>query len=40
MGKGGIEIPDWRIYKVEEVPTLKAVQDKLALKGLKDPWLR
>ncbi|XP_071507202.1 NADH dehydrogenase [ubiquinone] 1 beta subcomplex subunit 3-like [Diadema setosum] len=40
MGKGGIEIPDWRIYKVENVPELKAVQERLALRGLKDPWLR
>lgn len=34
------EIPNPNIYKVEDVPQLKKVQDKLAEKGLKDPWLR
>lgn len=32
--------PDWRQYKVEEVPVLKKVQDDLAKKGLRNPWLR
>lgn len=34
------EIPNPDIYKVEDVPHLKRVQEKLAEKGLKDPWLR
>lgn len=34
------EIPDWRIYKVEDVPELARTQRMLAQKGLKDPWLR
>ncbi|XP_019870912.2 NADH dehydrogenase [ubiquinone] 1 beta subcomplex subunit 3-like [Aethina tumida] len=33
-------IPDWRIYKVENVPELQSVQKALASQGLKDPWLR
>lgn len=33
-------IPNPEIYKVEDVPQLKRVQEKLAKKGLKDPWLR
>lgn len=35
-----IKIPDPSIYKVENVPELKRVQEELAKKGLKDPWLR
>ena len=31
--------PDWRLFKVE-APELVAIQDRLAAKGLKDPWLR
>ncbi|EZA52527.1 hypothetical protein DMN91_006410 [Ooceraea biroi] len=34
------EIPDPSIFKVEDVPDLKRVQEQLAKKGLKDPWLR
>ncbi len=34
------KIPDYKIYKVESVPELMAVQRALAQKGLKDPWLR
>ncbi|XP_031847014.1 NADH dehydrogenase [ubiquinone] 1 beta subcomplex subunit 3 [Nomia melanderi] len=34
------EIPSPDIYKVENCPKLKAVQDELAKQGLKDPWLR
>lgn len=34
------KIPNPEIYKVEDVPELKRVQEKLAQKGLKDPWLR
>ena len=34
-------IPDYKIYKVgEHTPELFEVQQKLAAKGLKDPWLR
>ena len=32
--------PDYKIYKVENAPDLLKVQEKLAAKGLKDPWLR
>lgn len=35
-----IEIPDYRIYKVEDCPKLLQVQKNLAKLGLKDPWLR
>ncbi|KAK9892256.1 hypothetical protein WA026_019055 [Henosepilachna vigintioctopunctata] len=34
------KIPDYRIYKVEDVPILLKTQQALAAKGLKDPWLR
>jgi hypothetical protein len=34
------EVPDYRIYKVEDCPKLVKVQTALAQKGLKDPWLR
>lgn len=40
MGKLPYEIPDWNKWKVEDVPELKQVQDRLARKGLRDPWLR
>ncbi|XP_038048922.1 NADH dehydrogenase [ubiquinone] 1 beta subcomplex subunit 3-like [Patiria miniata] len=40
MGKIPYDIPDWSKYKVEDVPELKAIQDRLARKGLRDPWLR
>ncbi|CAG9764461.1 unnamed protein product [Ceutorhynchus assimilis] len=33
-------IPDYRIYKVSDVPTLVQLQKALAAKGLKDPWIR
>ncbi|XP_067138661.1 NADH dehydrogenase [ubiquinone] 1 beta subcomplex subunit 3 [Centruroides vittatus] len=41
-GHGGkpYEIPDWRIYKVEDVPELLQVKKALHSIGLKDPWLR
>jgi len=32
--------PDWRQYKVEDIKDLKWVQDELAKKGLRNPWLR
>ncbi|PNF35715.1 NADH dehydrogenase [ubiquinone] 1 beta subcomplex subunit 3 [Cryptotermes secundus] len=34
------EVPDYRIYKIEDCPKLVKVQKALAQKGLKDPWLR
>ncbi|XP_070570550.1 NADH dehydrogenase [ubiquinone] 1 beta subcomplex subunit 3-like [Ptychodera flava] len=40
MGKLPYEIPDWRKWQVKDVPELKEVEDLLARKGLKDPWLR
>lgn len=33
-------VPDWQIYKVEDIPKLMKVKEKLAKKGLSDPWLR
>uniref|UniRef100_T1J5I5 NADH dehydrogenase [ubiquinone] 1 beta subcomplex subunit 3 n=1 Tax=Strigamia maritima TaxID=126957 RepID=T1J5I5_STRMM len=39
-GKRPYEIPDWRKFKVEDSPELVRVQQMLAQKGLKDPWLR
>ncbi|XP_071526939.1 NADH dehydrogenase [ubiquinone] 1 beta subcomplex subunit 3 [Panulirus ornatus] len=39
-GEPNFKIPDWRIYKVENVPELMQVQRALASHGLKDPWLR
>ncbi|CAK9813685.1 NADH dehydrogenase [ubiquinone] 1 beta subcomplex subunit 3 [Anthophora plagiata] len=33
-------VPSPDIYKVEDVPELQKVKEKLAAKGLKDPWLR
>lgn len=35
-----IKIPNPDIYKVEDAPKLKLVQEELAKLGLKDPWLR
>jgi len=48
MGGGGhghgheppYKIPDYRVYKVENVPQLMALRRTLAAHGLKDPWLR
>lgn len=34
------KIPDYRIYKVANVPELAQVERALAAQGLKDPWLR
>ncbi|EFN88004.1 NADH dehydrogenase [ubiquinone] 1 beta subcomplex subunit 3 [Harpegnathos saltator] len=34
------KIPNPDIYKVEDVPELKHLQEELAKRGLKDPWLR
>uniref|UniRef100_A0A131XA96 NADH dehydrogenase [ubiquinone] 1 beta subcomplex subunit 3 n=1 Tax=Hyalomma excavatum TaxID=257692 RepID=A0A131XA96_9ACAR len=33
-------VPDYRIYKVEDVPRLVKLRDALAREGLKDPWMR
>ncbi|XP_076257830.1 NADH dehydrogenase [ubiquinone] 1 beta subcomplex subunit 3 [Rhynchophorus ferrugineus] len=33
-------VPDYRIYKVEDVPLLVRTRNALASHGLKDPWLR
>lgn len=35
-----IKIPSPDIYKVENVPELVRLQEALAARGLKDPWLR
>lgn len=35
-----MEVPDWKIYKVEGIKELEYVRDTLASRGLKDPWLR
>ncbi|XP_052813628.1 NADH dehydrogenase [ubiquinone] 1 beta subcomplex subunit 3-like [Mya arenaria] len=41
MGGGTkMNIPDYKIYKVEDVPELKRFQERMAKEGLKDPWLR
>ncbi|CAH1992320.1 unnamed protein product [Acanthoscelides obtectus] len=34
------QVPDYRIYKVEDVPELMATKRALQSLGLKDPWLR
>uniref|UniRef100_UPI00358DF461 NADH dehydrogenase [ubiquinone] 1 beta subcomplex subunit 3 n=1 Tax=Myxine glutinosa TaxID=7769 RepID=UPI00358DF461 len=42
MGHGAgtkVDMPDWRIWKVEGTP-LQTVQERLAQRGLRDPWLR
>merc|ERR1712071_25147 len=39
-GHGVMKVPDWKIYKVENIPELMKVQEALAKKGLSDPWLR
>jgi len=33
-------IPSPDIYKVEDIPELKRIQEELAKRRLKDPWLR
>ena len=44
MGGDGpkFQVPDWRIYgpKVDEIPLLREHKAKLAVHGLKDPWIR
>ena len=39
-GAEKFKCPDYKIYKIENAPDLLKVQQKLAAKGLKDPWLR
>ncbi|GJQ78292.1 hypothetical protein Trydic_g22133 [Trypoxylus dichotomus] len=34
------KVPDYRIYKVEDIPQLVATKRALAAQGLRDPWLR
>ncbi|XP_015908625.1 NADH dehydrogenase [ubiquinone] 1 beta subcomplex subunit 3 [Parasteatoda tepidariorum] len=34
------KIPDYRIYKVEDIPHLMRTKLMLEKQGLKDPWLR
>ncbi|XP_061464017.1 NADH dehydrogenase [ubiquinone] 1 beta subcomplex subunit 3 [Rhineura floridana] len=36
---GKMVFPDYRVWKVEGTP-LQEVQERLARRGLKDPWLR
>ncbi|XP_048342406.1 NADH dehydrogenase [ubiquinone] 1 beta subcomplex subunit 3 [Sphaerodactylus townsendi] len=36
---GKMELPDYRQWKIEGTP-LQDVQDRLARRGLRDPWLR
>lgn len=33
-------IPDYKIYKVADIPELVTIEKALAAQGLKDPWLR
>lgn len=33
-------LPDWRKYKVADVPELLNTERALKAQGLKDPWLR
>jgi len=39
-GHHEIKVPDWRIYKVKDVPLLQQTQNALHAQGLHDPWLR
>ncbi|XP_077175254.1 NADH dehydrogenase [ubiquinone] 1 beta subcomplex subunit 3 [Paroedura picta] len=36
---GKMELPDYRQWKIEGTP-LQNVQERLARRGLRDPWLR
>jgi len=44
MGGGPVEklvVPDWKTQTVgDHTPQLKELQRRLAMRGLKDPWLR
>ncbi|KAK5648658.1 hypothetical protein RI129_003550, partial [Pyrocoelia pectoralis] len=35
-----VKVPDYKTYRVEDAPELLKVQEKLAARGLCDPWLR
>merc|ERR1711955_65959 len=37
---GATKVPDWRSYKVADIPQLVEYEKLLAQKGLKDPWIR
>ncbi|KAJ3649057.1 hypothetical protein Zmor_020819 [Zophobas morio] len=39
-GHESYTIPDYKIYKVDDIPELCATRKALASHGLKDPWLR
>lgn len=38
-GHGKMELPDYKQWKIEGTP-LEIVQEKLAARGLRDPWAR
>ncbi|KAM8934563.1 NADH dehydrogenase [ubiquinone] 1 beta subcomplex subunit 3 [Pelodytes ibericus] len=38
-GQGKLHLPDYRQWKIEGTP-LEQVQERLARRGLRDPWLR
>ncbi|CAM2100187.1 unnamed protein product [Caretta caretta] len=38
-GHGKMELPDYKQWKIEGTP-LQDVQEKLAKRGLRDPWIR
>lgn len=38
-GHGKMELPDYRQWKIEGTP-LEKVQERLAKRGLRDPWAR
>jgi len=39
-GAEKFEAPDWRGYKVQGIKELEQLQQMLAARGLKDPWIR
>ncbi|XP_049629269.1 NADH dehydrogenase [ubiquinone] 1 beta subcomplex subunit 3 [Suncus etruscus] len=38
-GHGKLELPDYRQWKIEGTP-LENIQERLAARGLRDPWAR
>ncbi|XP_042318035.1 NADH dehydrogenase [ubiquinone] 1 beta subcomplex subunit 3 [Sceloporus undulatus] len=38
-GHGKVELPDYKMWKIEGTP-LEDIQERLARRGLRDPWLR
>lgn len=38
-GHSKMELPDYKQWKIEGTP-LEIVQEKLAARGLRDPWAR